>query len=368
MKDRLIQFLRKRPAYMLGVAIPTLILLIYHGLIASDRYVSDARIIVERDAARVGGLDLGLLSLGGAGGSGLDVELVKRFIESPAMLDHLDRTLQLRAHYTQDGIDRISRLAHDASREDFFAYYLKHVDIHIDEDALTLDLAVQGFQPAFAQRVAVAVVQRSEQFVNEVGQSLAREQVAFAQGEVEKANERLFKAANVLIEYQNEHELLSPELETAAVSQVIAGLQTELARQRTEMKALQSYLSPAAPEMVTVRSKISALERQIGQERAKQVRSGNSAALNALLVKYKELELTVKVATDIYQAGLATLEAAKLDASRKVKHLVMVSAPTLPQESTRPRRAYGFATAAAMLHILYLIGGMILAIVQDHRE
>lgn len=369
MKEQLTRLARKRPAYLLAVVLPTLALALYYGVIASDRYVSNARVIVEKDASRGGGLDLGLglLSLGG-GSSALDVELVQRFIESPAMLEHLDRELGLRAHYQQGSIDWFSRLSGKASREDFFDYYLDHIEIHIEDEALTLDMAAQGFDPEFARKLSLAAVARAEQFVNEVGQGLAREQVAFAQGEIDKANARLVAAANELIAYQNENEILSPELETAAVSQVIAGLQQELARQKTELKALQSYLSGTAPEVVTVRSKVSALERQIEQERAKQVRTGQSAALNALLVRYKELELNVKVATDIYQAGLATLEAAKLDASRKVKHLVMVSTPTLPEESTEPRRLYNLATAFALLNMLYLIAGMILAIVRDHRE
>lgn len=367
MKDRLLRLLRQRPSYWLGVGLPSLLLLIYFAFVATDRYVSDARIIVERDASRVGGFDLGMLTLA-PGGSALDVELVRRFVESPAMLDHLNLALAVRAHYEQGGADPFSRLSASASREDFFRYYLDRIEIHIDPDSLTLDLAVQAFDPVYAQKLGLAAVARAEQFVNEVGQSLAREQVAFAQGEVDKANARLVAAANELIAYQNEHEMLSPELETAAVSQVIVGLQQELARQRTETKALQSYMSDLAPEMVAARSRISALERQIEQERAKQVRTGQRAGLNALLVRYKELELGVKVATDIYQAGLATLEAAKLDASRKVKHLVLVSAPTLPEDATRPRRLYHWITAVALLHVLYLIGGMIVVIVQDHRE
>jgi capsular polysaccharide transport system permease protein len=229
---------------------------------------------------------------------------------------------------------------------------------------------VQGYDPAFAQKMAGAMVQRSEQFVNEVGQSLGREQVRFVDAEVAKAHTALLKAANELIAYQNEHELLSPEIESESVSAVIGGLQQELARQKTELKALQSYLSAAAPEVSAARKRVSALERQIDQERSKQVRGSgqDSSALNDLLIKYKELELSLQVATDIYQTGLKSLEAAKLDASRKVKHLVMVSAPTLPQESTQPRRAYLIATWALLLHILYLVGGIVVTIIKDHRE
>lgn len=367
MNETLMSKFRGRRGYSLIVLIPVILTALYYGLFATDRYVSNARIIVERDSSRMGGLDLGLLSVA-QGSSALDVELVKRFIESPAMLSHLDETLELRAHYSNPDADFLSRLSKDASREAFFKYFLEHIEIEIDEDALTLDLAVESFDPEYGQKLGQAIVRRAEKFVNDVGQSLAKEQVAFAQGEVENANKRMFSAADELIKYQNEHEMLSPELETAAVSQIIVNLQGELSRQRTELKAYQSYLSGNASEVVSARNRIRALEAQIEQERAKQVNSGKKQALNALQSRYKELELTAKVAADIYQAGLASLESAKLDASRKVKHLVMVSAPTLPDSATRPRRAYMVVTVFAILNILYLIGGMVLAIIEDHRE
>ncbi len=367
MKTRLIAFIRNNPSYVIGVLLPSLILAIYLAFFASDRYVSEARLIVERDSSRGSGLDLGLLSLA-PGNSALDVELVKRFIESPAMVDYLDQTLHLREHFTDGSVDPFSRLSAHASHESFVEYFLGHVDAQIDKDSLSLDLAVQGFDPVYAQKMGQAVVEHAEQFVNEVGQSLAREQVRFAQNEVEKSNRRLVDAANDLIAYQDKHEMLNPEQETASVSQVIGALQQELARQKTQLKALRSYLSDTAPEALTARSRINALALQIEQERSKQVHTGGTGALNSLVVGYRELQVNVQVATDIYQTGLATLEAAKLDASRKVKHLVLVSAPTLPEDSTRPRRLYGTATAVALLHILYLIGGMLVVIIQDHRE
>lgn len=360
--------IRGKPGYTGLVLVPLALLGLYFGVLATDRYVSEARVIVERDSSAVtSGLDLGFLSLGGSG-STRDIELVKRFIESPAMLDHLDQTLGLRAHYASDRADYFSRLSATASREKFFKYYLSHIQVEVDNDPMTLDIAVEGFEPEYAQRVAGAMVLRAEQFVNDVGQSLAREQVKFVQGEVDKANTRLLGTANALIAYQNEHDLFSPELENQAVSTVIVGLQQELARQRTELKALQSYLSGSATEVIGAQKKILALEQQILQERGKQVRSGKAEALNDLLVHYKELEMTLQVSTDIYVTGLKSLEAAKLDASRKVKHLVMVSAPTLPESSMRPRRMYGWATAVAMFHILYMVIGIIVSIIKDHQE
>jgi capsular polysaccharide transport system permease protein len=354
--------------YSLVVVLPSVLIGLWYGLIASDRYVSEARMLVERDTGGgLPGMDLGILSLGSSQ-TEIDAWLVKRFIESPAMVDHLDKALGLRTHYESTAADPFSRLWTSASRERFVKYYLDHVDVSVDPDALTLDLRVQGFEAAYAQKLGQAIAAHAEDFVNEVGQSLARQQVEFVQREVDSAYARLQKASRELIGFQNEKGLLSPEVENAAISQVIAVLQSELAQRRTELKALLAYLSPAAPDVQNLQKRISALERQIAQERSKQVRGAGSAALNDLLFAYKDREMEVQIARDIYEGGLKSLEAAKVDASRKMKHLVMVSAPTLPQTSTEPQRLYGWITVVVLLNLAYVIASLIISTIRDHRE
>ncbi|HKY91038.1 MAG TPA: hypothetical protein VJM11_08360 [Nevskiaceae bacterium] len=362
------EWLRAHRAYSWLVLLPSALAALYYGLVASDRYVSMSRLLVERDASSsLGGVDVGLLSLGNSQNE-LDAWLVKRFIESPAMLDYLDSAMGLRAHYENPRADPLSRLWSWRSREAFLAYYLEHIDVYIDPDSLTIDLTVQGFDREYARKLAGAIAARAEQFVNDVGQSLGREQVKFVQNEVDQANARLQAASKALIGFQNEKGLFSPEAENAAVSQVISGLQIELAQRKTELKALLSYLAPTAPDVITVQNRIAALDRQIEQERAKQIRGTNATALNDLLVTYGERQLNVDIARDIYQGGLKSLEAAKVDASRKVKHLVMVSAPTLPDTAQEPRRLFMFVTVFVLLNLAYLIGSLVFAIVQDHRE
>lgn len=360
--------LRSNKAYSWAVLLPTLLAAVYYGLVATDRYVSSARMIVERDtSSSIPGMDLGILSFGSSQNE-IDAWLVTRFIESPAMLDYLDETLKLREHYEDSHIDLVSRLWHSTSRQGYLDYFLAHTEVDVDKDALTIDLVVQGFDPDYSQKLAQAIASRAERFVNDVGQSLAREQVDFVKKEVDQAYARLQTASKELIKFQNEKGLFSPEAENANVSQVISSLQVELAQQRTQMKAYLGYLSSTAPDVVNLQKRISALERQIDQERAKQVRGTGDTALNDLLLAYKEREMEVDIAGDIYQGGLKSLEAAKVDASRKVKHLVMVSSPTLPDRSTEPHRIYMLVTVFVLLNLAYVIGGLIISIIKDHRE
>lgn len=366
MIDNFQRFLAKRP-YVVFVVVPMALLLLYYAFFATDRYLSEATLIVERDSPAPTGLDLGLFSIGG-GSSILDAELVKSFIESSTMLEHLDQTLQLREHYSQPGIDPFSRLSASASRETFLKYYLHHTEVSIDPTAMTVDLAVQAFDPEFSRKLGQVIVERAERFVNDVSQSLAREQVAFMRKELEHANERLQNTTSELVAYQKQNELLSVEIETQAASQIIAGLQTQLASERTNLKSLSSYLNRAAPEVVASLKRVAAIQAQIEQERGRQVGSADDPALNDMLLKNKELELAVELASQLYQTSLQSLDRARLEAARKVKFLVSVSAPTLPEDSKRPRRGYILISAFVLLNVLYLIGTLLVATIKDHQE
>ena len=356
-------------AYALTVLLPTIVLAIYFGWVASDRYVSQTRLVVEGEQSLpISAMALGFLG-SGQSEAAIDAELVRSFIESPSLLVRLDEEMKLREHYSQDSIDMFSRLDADASSEDFMNFYLDHVKVTVEEKAPIFQLEVQAFEREYAQQLAQAITRHAEGFVNEVGQSLAREQVGFVEGEVRKANDRLRAETRELVRLQNQNRMLDPMMEAQAIGQIIAGLQQEQARLRAELKMLESYLSPKAPEVVSMRKKVAAVSSQIEQERSKQVRAGNdNQALNDLVLAFKENELTVQVALDVYQGSLKSLEAAKLDASRKVKFLVRISPPTLPDDSTRPRRLYNVGTAFVLFNLLFWIGGLLLASIRDHRE
>ena len=362
-------FVKRHRAYSAIVLGLTGITALYYAVFNSDRYVSEARLIVEHESssAAVPSAAFGLLGLSG-GGAVADSLLIERFVESPAMLEHLEAELGMRAHFSQDSIDWFSRLDSEASREQFFKYYLKRVEVDVDEESQTLDLKVQADDPEFAQLMASAIVRRSEQFVNDISHTLAREQIAFAQRELDMMYERVQQTSAAMLELQNKEGVFSPEVENESISAIIAGLQQQLSQTRTEYKALTAYLSDTAPEVVAARKKIDAIQGQIAQERAKQVGDSKDERLNQQLLRFQELKLNAQIALDIYQTGLKTLEAARLDATRKVKYLVSVSPATLPDAAAMPRRWYIVISVFIVLNILYAIGGLLIATINDHRE
>ena len=162
--------------------------------------------------------------------------------------------------------------------------------------------------------------------------------------------------------------MFSAEVENETLTRIIGSLQGDLARERTTLKALTTYLSESAAEVVATKTKIAALERQIAQERDKQVGGLEDKKINQQMLDFQEVKLNQQIAADIYQTGVRTLETARIDATRKVKFLVLISPPTMPDKSTEPESLYNVATIFIVLNLLYAIGGLIIATIRDHQE
>lgn len=356
--------------YLYAVGIPTLAVLFYLAVLARDGYVSRADVMVEHgsslSAAAPSELSIGLLAIGSQS-SKLDVLVVETFMRSRTMLEYLDAKLDLRGHFSSATVDVVGKLDPDVSTEDFLEYYRDHLSTVVNEDTNVLSVEFVAHDPAYARSVTENLVQRSEEFVNEVVHGLAREQLKFASSEITRAEERLQTASREMIKLQRQYEVFSPEGESQATGTVMAGLMQELAKARIEYGSLLSYLNPGAAEVVAAQARISALEKQLSNERGRLV-GGAGNGLNDVMLAYQDAQANLTLATEIYKTALTALETTRLEAIRKTKYLVMLSSPSLPDSVERPRILYWTLTIFIFLNLAYFVMSLIIATIQDHRE
>jgi capsular polysaccharide transport system permease protein len=366
MFDRLIQA-RGRPLFLVIVVAPMLLLSLYYGLVSSDRYVSQATFTIKEnvDSSVSSGIG-GLISIARPPAI-QDILMLQTFIESNDMLDLLDAELGLRAHYRDGSIDLFSRLADDASREDQLDYYRKRIALVLDEPSNVMSIELQGFEPIYAQNALRRVLTNGEAFVNEVGHRLAQAQLDFVEQQLQVVQEALREAKGRLLEFQDRNRLLSPEQTGQSMLGIIDSLQAELARERANLKQLRSYQQKGAPQVMASEERIQALEAQIEDETAKLVGQGDSN-LNELVAEYTNLQLELEFSKDAYASTLAALEQSRAEATKKLKHLVVVTEPTLPDEALYPRKAYILVTALFVLMLMYGIARMVLASIQEHQD
>ncbi len=356
------------PKVIWGLLIPVGLAAFYWTIWASDRYMSETTVIIK-DAGAVNG-ELDSLSLiGGVTPSQRDALLVKEYILSWDMLRSLDRDLNLKQHYSRGGIDFGSKLSGNASREDFLKYYQNYINVEFIELSSTLTIRAQAFDKEVVQKIVESILEKSEGFINLIGNQLAQEQMEFVNHELDRAKMTLKDAKQSLISFQQENNTFSPQQRSEAMMNLVNTLEADIVKSEAELKEQNSYLNDNAPQMVSVRARIKALKDQLKVEKQRLVGQGlDSSTINKVNAEYEDLLLSIEFATDTYKAALGGLEQARIEAYQKLKHLVVIDPPVVPDSAEYPQRFYRLLTTVVLICILYGLALMIYATIKEHRD
>lgn len=340
---------------------------LYWGLIASDRYVSEAHIIIQQTDPEAGDSG-GLSRIVGMAGGGSDQLLLRDHLLSMDMLAVLEKQLGLREHFSNWRRDPLSRIWFSSMpMEKFRGYFDSRVSVDFDEYSGVLILRAQAFDPQTAQAIARLMVEEGERHMNSMAHALAQAQVEFLQRQVVDLNERAIAARQKLIEFQNQNGLASPAAAAQSVEQIISRLEAQQADLQTRRSALLGYLVAGSPAVREVDLQIAAVRRQIEAER-KRLASTEGATLNRTIEAYQRLEQEASFAQDLYKSALSALEHGRIEATRVLKKVSVLQSPNLPEHALEPRRLYN--TVVFLLASLLVAGvlNLIVVIIRDHRD
>ena len=367
--NKVIAFLTPTRLKWLLIVAPVALAVIYFTVFAADRYVSESIVTVRQanhDTAALPGT--ALLLAGITPPAREDNLYLRQYIHSLDLLKKLDAELGLRAHYEAETLDPFFRLWGGTSQEWFLEYYRSRVEVLFDEIAGLLTVRVQGFEPEFAQKLNAAILRDSEAFVNAYSQRMAREQMQFAEGELDRAAQRLQAAKTEVLAFQTKYKLLDPTAEAQASGALVAELQASLARQETELRALRSYLNEDSFQVQALRNQVDAIRKQLESERSRATNGQRDVRLNEQAARFQDLLLRAGFAEDAYKLALAAVENARIDASRKVKSLVVIESPHQPEEAIYPRRLYNLITLFIVCCLLYGVTRLVVATIREHQD
>ncbi len=353
------------------IVVPWLAAAIYLFVFAADRYVAESIVIVRQEGSGMtlpSGVDALSAMFGTSSSAGEDPYMLQAHILSMDMLKQADQKLDLRREYSAPPLDFVFRMDADVDQEDFLEYFRDRVEVELDDAAGLLTIRTQGFTPQIAYQLNTEIVAISEEFINESSHRLARDQMAFAEGELRTARRRLDDARSRLLHFQEKNGVLDPMAQAAANTGLTAELQAMLARSEAELKALEAYLNSDAPQVQALQAQIAGIRAQLDVESRRGVTSANGSSLNQLAGVYQELLAELEFATDAYRVALTGLETARVESTRKLKSLVLVESPVLPEAAKFPDRAYNLFALLIGLTLLYGIGRLVVATIEDHQE
>jgi capsular polysaccharide transport system permease protein len=367
---KLLEILTPEVLRLAVIAIPWVATAVYL-FFAADRYVSESIVAVRQEGAAISmpsNIDPLAAMFGSTVASREDQYMLRAHILSTDMLQQLDDKLDLRAAYSEPKFDFIFALSRNASQEEFLEYYRSRIDVVVDDTSGLLTIKTQGFSPKTALEVNREVVAISERFINESSHRLARDQMAYADAELKKARAELDVVRKNLLEFQEIHSVLDPNAQAAANEGLTAELRAMLARHGAELKGMQAYLNDDAPQIIALQAQIAGIREQLEYERRGSVTNPDGKSLNVIAGEYQELLAELEFESDSYRGALAGLETARIESTRKLKSLVLVESPALPESATYPRRLYTLLALLMGLALLYGIVRLIVATIEDHVE
>lgn len=352
------------------VAVPMLLAILYFAVFAVDRYVSSAQAVVRQAGSDSQAAIPGLaLMIAGVNPTSREETLyLREFIISTDMLGVLESELNWRAHFTKQRQDPIYWISEGTSREDALVFFRRMVQAHYDELTGLLSVEVQALTPEFAEQVLQTILAESDRFVNGLSQGMAHDQLRFAETELLLARKTYEEKKQVMLHFQTDSKLLNAQASAESRAIIIGTLEADLTRERASLKGLLSSLSANTPQVRQQKIRISALEQQLEAEKRTLLSSGGSGKLNVVASHYRNLEIDVGIAEETYKASMAAVENARIEASKKIRSLVKVVNPNMPDAPVYPNRIYNLFTLLLGLLLIYGITRFVLATIEDHRD
>jgi capsular polysaccharide transport system permease protein len=353
---------------VLLLSLPTIIAVIYFLGIAVSRYESVSTFVARSPSAAQMSELANLVQGSGVVSSADDAYIVNEYMVSRDAMHDLIANNGLLEAFSHWGVDPAWAppgtfwLGND---ERLYRYYQNFVSVEFNTTTGISTLDVQAFRPDDAQRIATALLQKSEALLNRMNERAQNDAIASAQKEVNLARENALEALQKVTDFRNREAVIDPTLQSTVVLNTMAGLTVQVAEANAQLAELLKS-SPQSPQVGALHLRVTALDEQIAKERAQF--GGNASSLAPRIAEYERLALEREFAARTFLSALNTLESAKVDAQRRRTYLEQVSRPNLPDHTRYPFRLTWIFAIAALNFALYWLFRHVLRDTTSHAK
>lgn len=339
--------------------LPTLAGAVYYGLVASDRYVSEARFAIR---PALGSSEKTSSETGGTASSSMSNQMVaqdtlitREFILSRPLLEILEAQLPLRQWFSSDSIDYFSRFDPEKPIEKFLRYWKRRVDVEVEGGSGIMSVEVEAFDPSESLAIAKAIMKEAEHKVNELSVRAREDAVAESTRELRLAEERMTKIRLAMRDLRNSEGILDAAKTNDINVKMIAELRASRINLALQLAIGQRDLGPEARRIIDIKQQIkdiddniARIERQSASQDPDQKRR-----LSDAMTRFEGLENDRKNAEKYYQQVLTAYERARIIAARQIEFFSPIVEPVKAQSSTEPRRLLMIGLIAAGSAVLF---------------
>jgi capsular polysaccharide transport system permease protein len=354
--------------FLFTVVLPTIIAIVYFGLLASDVFTSESKFLVRSPMRQSSSLLAGVFDGSGLTRSQDDSYTVQGFILSRDALKSLNQKLNVENIFGNTRVDRFSRfsgLDFDNSFEGLYRYYQKKVNVQIDSSSSIITLSVKAYSAGDAYHLDQQLLEMSENLINQLNTRARQDTIRFALAEVNDAEKKATEAALALSAYRNRMGVIDPERQSTIQLQQIAKLQDDLVTTKTLLNQLKAF-SKDNPQIPVLENRVRTIADEITSQ-SNSVAGGNSS-LAGKAAEYQRLSLERDFADKQLTATLASLEQSRNEAQRKQLYLERISEPSLPDMAMEPKRLLGILGTFIIGLIVWGVLTILIAGLKEHRD
>ena len=362
------RFLRKNRLFLLCVALPTAMAVVYFGLFASDVYISESRFVVRSpQKPTVSGLGALLQGVGFSKAQD-DSYTVHDYVLSRDALKEIDSKLGVAKAYSSSNVDIFNRFGavdFDNSFEALYKYYQKKVDVQQDTASSISTVTVRAYTAQDAFNINQKLLELSEGLVNRLNERGRQDLIRSAAAEVADAEQKSKAAATALSAYRNAKGVVDPERQATMQLQQVAKLQDELIATKTQLAQLKTF-TPQNPQIQALELRARTLLTEMNLETNKVTGGDRSLANKA--ADFQRFALEREFADKQLGSALASLESARNEAQRKQVYIERIVQPNLPDQSMEPRRLRNILATFIFGLVAWGVLSMLLAGVREHQD
>ncbi len=337
--------------------LPTLLVVVYFGFLASDRYVAETRFVVRTGSKPTfgGGLN-SLLQMTGISRAQDDTFSVQQFILSRDVIRKMPKNVSLTkiyGHKSADYLARYPNFFYEDNVEGLHSYLKSRFSMRYNPNTSITTLKVQAFTPGDAKKLALALLDLSEKVINRINDRIRDDSMRVAREEVNAAQAEVVAKQLDMTNFRNRELMISPKANSILLMELIGKLSAELSRVKALIDETRAG-QPQNPQIRPLMRRVIALEKQIKIERAK---LGTGAdGLAPKISEFERLSLEREFAAKRLASAMTAMTTARTEAMRQQLYLVRVVEPALPESAIAPERLYNIMmTLAANLIVLLIV-------------
>ncbi|MGU3539425.1 capsule biosynthesis protein [Methylobacterium sp. A54F] len=344
---------------LIGVlfVLPTLLGALYFGLIATDRYVTEARFALR---PAIGAVEKASPDSVGTNNGvphqmiAQDTLITYNYIHSRPMIEVLEKELPLRQWFSREDVDLLSRFNPEKPIEKFVKYWKDRVEVDIEQSSGIMTLSVNAFDPTESLTIAKAILKESERMVNDLSTAARNDAVAESNRELQLVEERMRNIRYAVRDLRNRDGILDAQKTNETNLKVVAELRSTRINLAVQLALSSKDLAPESRRILDLKTQIKDLDDNIARiERASASQDPEQKRLlSDALMRFEALDNERKDTEKYYAKVLAANERARIIAARQIEFFSIIVQPVLAESAQQPRRILMTSLIAAGAAVL----------------